>query len=74
MYTIIVLLYHNVELICYLYTVETGFRMSAMTISESATVEQTCVTTMGAPATDTIVYVSLIPGSAGEHGSYNITM
>ena len=53
-------------------TVETGFRMSALTVNESINSVDMCLATLGTPVMDTIINVTVMYGSAGEDGEmYN---
>ena len=55
-----------------LFTVEIGFRIDALTISESEESVEVCLNTLGTPVTDTTINVSVLYGSAGEEGEmYN---
>jgi hypothetical protein len=49
-------------------TVETGFRVNTLTVSESTDTVDVCLTTLGTPAVDTIINVTVMYGSAEEAG------
>ena len=55
------------------FTVEIGFRIDALTISESEESVEVCLNTLGTPLMDTTINVSVLYGSAREEGKmYNI--
>ena len=49
-------------------TVETGFRVNTLTVSESTDPVDVCLTTLGTPAVDTIINVTVMYSSAEEAG------
>ena len=50
-----------------MFTVETGFRVSELTVTEGE-VTELCLRTVGTPVSATIISVVLIAGSAGVDG------
>jgi hypothetical protein len=45
--------------------IEAGFEATKVTVSESTLEQEVCLVTLGMPATDTVISVTLIPGTAG---------
>ena len=53
---------------CVCCIVETGFGERMVTITESDVVQQVCLVTIGVPAVDTPITVTLIPGTTSIDG------
>ena len=47
---------------------ETGFRVTSLTVSEGDLNEQLCLSTAGSSSSDTIIDVTVIYGTAGAEG------
>ena len=58
---------------CVCCIVETGFGERMVTITESDDVPQVCLVTIGVPAVDTRINVTLIPGTASIDGEPPLT-
>ena len=54
--------------VCVCCIVETGFGERMVTITESDDVQQVCLVTIGVPAVDTPINVTLIPGTVSIDG------
>ena len=63
-----VVIFHNVLRICFIVTVQTGFRTPEDGCIPEGALQEICLTTVGSPAVDTVLTVSVTYGTAGPEG------
>ena len=67
-----VVIFHIELRICFIVTVQTGFRMPGDGCIPEGVLQVICLTTVGSPAVDTVLTVSVTYGTAGPEGKWTM--